>query len=125
MKTILLIEDDLSLTRMYQRIFDENSGFILKIAWDGEEGLRSAKTVMPDLVLLDIILPKIDGIEVLRRIKKDIKTMGIPVIMLTNLSDSVNVADAITLGARGYLVKANYTPDEILQQVRDFLNQKI
>lgn len=124
MKTILLIEDDLLLTRVYRRIFAKADGFALKVARDGAAGLATAKEIMPDLILLDIILPKIDGIEVLKRLKEDVKTRDIPVIMLTNLSEPIHVSDAITLGARGYLVKSNQTPDEVLQQVKNFLEVK-
>lgn len=122
MPKILLIEDDSLVTRMYQRLFTEDSGFQLIIAKDGQEGLKILKETAPDLILLDIIMPKIDGIEVLKRIKKDEETADIPVLMLTNLNEPTPVADAISLGARGYLVKSNYMPSEVMQQVKDILN---
>ncbi|MFA5069799.1 MAG: response regulator [Patescibacteria group bacterium] len=122
MNKVLLIDDEALVLRLFKRIFTPVTGFELSTAWDGMEGLQKIKEVKPDLVLLDIRMPKIDGLEVLRRIKADKEIARIPVIMLTNLSDTKLVSEAVSLGARGYLIKTNYKPDEILELVRSTLN---
>ena len=121
MKKILLIDDETIILRLYQRIFTEENGFQLDLAKSGEEGLQKIKQNKPDLILLDIRMPKIHGIEVLRLIKQDNDMADIPVLMLTNIDKKETVADAISLGAKSYLVKTSHRPDEIVQKVRDAL----
>jgi len=90
-------------------------------ALDGEVGLKLAKSGKPDLILLDLILPKIDGFEVLKKIKADPETKDIPVIVLTNLEESEDVQRAIDLGAKNYLVKANYSLREVVEKIKKAL----
>ena len=90
-------------------------------ALDGEVGLKLAKSGKPDLILLDLILPKIDGFEVLKKIKPDPETKDIPVIVLTNLEESEDVQRAIDLGAKNYLVKANYSLREVVEKIKKAL----
>lgn len=123
MSKILIIEDDVSLQKTLQEyLMAEN--FKVFCAYDGEEGLQKVNAEKPDIVLLDIVLPKINGYEVLRKIKKNPKTNKIPVILLTNLADMRDVEKALDLGATNYLVKSDYKMEEIVDKVRDILKKK-
>lgn len=121
MNTVLLVEDDATLLAMYERAFK-----LFKVplvsASNGEEGLQKAKSFKPSLILLDIMMPVIDGIEVLRRLKADEETKAIPVIMMTNLTDSKQLKIALDLGAISYLVKSETEPDKIIEIVKSVIN---
>ena len=119
-KTILFVEDEPTLQKVAGEILRQE-GFIVKSATDGEEAMRIIKTEKPDLVLLDLILPKKDGFEVLKEMKADTQTKDIPVIILTNLEGTQDVERALELGAMNYLVKANYELDDIVKRVKDVL----
>ena len=114
---ILLIEDEEMLANMYEVKF-QNEGFDITKALDGEEGLKKAKEIIPDLILLDIIMPKMDGFSVLKALKEDPKTKNAPVILLTNLGQEEDIARGKEMGSVGYLVKANITPAEVVEQVK-------
>jgi two-component system response regulator VicR len=117
-KTVLLIEDEPLLIDLYQESFG-NQDFDLIIAKDGDDGLKKANS-QPDLILLDILLPGINGFEVLRRLKASFKTRDIPVIVLTNLGSEKTDKDkqlALSLGAIDYLVKSYHTPDEMVEVI--------
>ncbi len=114
---ILLIEDEEMLANMYEVKF-QNEGFDITKALDGAAGLELSKTTSPDLVLLDVIMPKMDGFSVLRAMREDPKTKDLPVILLTNLGQDEDVAKGKELGAIGYLVKANVTPAEVVESVK-------
>lgn len=120
MKTILFIEDEPTLQKRIEEVLTKN-GYKTKTALDGEIGLQTAKELKPDLILLDIILPKKDGFEVLKELKQDAITKNIPVIVLTNLESSSDVEKALRLGATTYLVKANYELKEILKKIQEVL----
>ena len=122
MKTILFIEDEPTLQKTVGQ-FLEKEGYQTKSALDGQVGLALAKKFKPDLILLDLILPKKDGFEVLRELKKDATTKDIPVIILTNLEGGVDVEKALSLGATTYLVKANYELEEVAKKIKETLNQ--
>jgi DNA-binding response OmpR family regulator len=122
MKKILFIEDEAALQKTFRDIL-EKEGYQMISALDGESGLRLAKSEKPDLILLDLILPKKDGFEVLKELKEDESTKGIPVIVLTNLEDIESVEKAIELGATTYLVKAQYTLEEVIQKVKKALEK--
>lgn len=98
-------------------------GYEVQSAYDGETGLEMVKTEKPDLILLDLILPKLHGFDVLKRIKEDPEIRDIPLIVLTNLEDMGDVEKALELGATTYLVKANYSLDEVLEKVRKALGE--
>ncbi len=117
MKTILFVEDEATLQKTLGELLT-NEGYEVISALDGEIGLRLAKDKKPDLILLDLILPKFHGLEVLEKLKKDEEIKNIPVIVLTNLEDMENVEKALELGATTYLVKVNYTPKEILEKIK-------
>jgi DNA-binding response OmpR family regulator len=122
MKKILFIEDEDALQKTFRDVL-EKEGYQMISALDGESGLRLAKSQKPDLILLDLILPKKDGFEVLKELKEDENTREIPVIVLTNLEDVESVEKAIELGATTYLVKAQYSLKEVIQKVKKALRR--
>lgn len=118
MKKILFVEDEAALQKTFGDVLSQE-GYAMISASDGEEGLRLAKSEKPDLVLLDLILPKTNGFEVLKQLKEDEETKDIPIIVLTNLEGTGDVEKALELGAMTYLVKANYTLEEVLQKIKN------
>lgn len=121
MAKVLLIDDDNLLVRMYGKKF-ESEDHTVSTASDGEEGLEKAESETPDLILLDIMMPEMDGVEVLEKLKSNDKTKKIPVVMLTNLGSSeANIDKCLDLGAVSYLIKADYTPKEVVQKVKEIL----
>ena len=122
MKKILFVEDEPSLQKAISELLTQE-GFKVLNASDGEEGLKFAAAEDPDLILLDLILPKKDGFEVLKELKADEKTKDIPVIVLTNLEGIGDVEKALSLGAKTYLVKANYELEDVLKLVREHLRK--
>jgi len=117
---ILIVEDDKFLRElMSQKLVKE--GYNVSQAIDGEEGLKKIKEEKPDLVLLDLILPGIDGFEVLARAKEEQEVVKIPVIILSNLGQKEDVEKGINLGAVDYLVKAHFTPGEIIEKIKRIL----
>jgi DNA-binding response OmpR family regulator len=120
MKKILIIEDDNFLRELIvKKLLRE--GFEVKEALDGEEGVKKTKEEKPDLVLLDLILPTFDGFEVLSRIKMDSETKEIPVVILSNLGQKDEIERGMAMGAADYLVKANFTPSEIVAKIKAIL----
>lgn len=120
MKKILFIEDESALQKTFTDLLSKESYEIVS-AFDGETGLRLAKDKKPDLILLDLILPKINGFDVLRNLKNDEELKNIPVIVLTNLESVVDVNRVIELGATTYLVKAQYSLKEVIDKVKTAL----
>ncbi|MBU1730395.1 response regulator [Patescibacteria group bacterium] len=118
-KKILIIEDDELLYSMYNMKLSAE-GFEVFIATTGSEGLSIAVEKQPDFIILDIILPQLDGFAILEKLKEDINTKKIPVTMLTNLNTEEDQLKAKQLGAIGYLVKANLTPSEISTRVKEY-----
>jgi len=119
---ILLIEDEEMLANMYETKF-KNEGFDIVKALDGEEGLKKAQEILPDFILLDIIMPKMDGFAVLKVLKENQQTKNIPIMLLTNLGQEEDIKKGEELGVVGYLVKANTTPAEVVAAVKDKLNK--
>ena len=109
-KIVFLIDDDSSIRKVYTAKFSLQPSFTIQCAANGKEGLEKLKGFIPDIILLDIMMPKIDGFEVLEKIKKDAELKKIPIVMLTNLEDSTDKAEALKRGAVEYFVKAQYTP---------------
>lgn len=120
MKTILFIEDESALQKTFGDVLKEE-GYKMIPALDGEEGLRLAKKEKPDLILLDLILPKTHGFDVLKKLKEEEETKDIPVIVLTNLEGVEEVDRAIELGATTYLVKAQYSLEEVIEKINKAL----
>jgi len=122
MAKILIVEDDKFLRELIARKLTAEN-YQISEAIDGEEGLKKIKEEKPDLVLLDLILPGIDGFEVLSRLKEDPSLASIPVIILSNLGQREDVERGMKLGAVDYLVKAHFTPNEIIEKVKQALTK--
>ena len=117
---VLLVEDDTFLANIYKTKF-EMEGFRVSVSVDGEAGLADAKKKKPNIILLDILLPKMDGFVVLSKLKEDPATKKIPVILLTNLGQKDDVEKGLELGAVDYLIKAHFKPSETVDKVRSAL----
>ncbi len=117
---ILIVEDEPMLADMYATKFSME-GFAVEKGYDGVEALRKARAVKPDIILLDIIMPKLDGFSVLKELKSDAHLQSVPVILLTNLGQDDDVEKGKKLGADDYFVKANHSPQEIVEKVRALL----
>ncbi len=122
MKKILFVEDEAVLQKTLTEIL-KNEGYKVVNALDGESGLRLAKSQKPDLVLLDIVLPRLQGLEVLKAIKDDPETKDIPVIILTNLESSQEIEKALAFGATTYLLKTQYTLPEITEKIKSAIGE--
>lgn len=120
MKKILFIEDESALQKTFGEILTQE-GYEIIAALDGEIGLRLAKTEKPDLILLDLILPKIHGFDVLKQLKENAKTKEIPIIVLTNLEGIGDVEKALEMGATTYLIKTDYSIEEVVTKIRKVL----
>lgn len=120
MKKILFVEDESALQKTFGDILKKEAYEVIS-ALDGEVGLKFAKSKKPDLILLDLILPKMDGFEVLEKLKEAPETKDIPVIILTNIGRMEEIGRALELGAKAYLVKANYTLQEVVDKVKQAL----
>ncbi|HEX8974370.1 MAG TPA: response regulator [Patescibacteria group bacterium] len=119
-KKLLIVEDDAILQKSLED-FLSTEGFEVSCASDGEAGVEMAHTNKPDLILLDIVLPKKDGYEVLQEIKADEAVSHIPIVLLTNLGSVSDVEKALELGATTYLVKADYKLEEVTAKVKEIL----
>ncbi len=122
MAKILIVEDDRVLRKHVVDKFNE-AGYIVFEAGDGESGLATAIREHPALIMLDVILPKMLGLTVLKKLREDEWGKSVPVIFLTNLSDDAIVAEAKKNGAHDFLIKKDWTPDEVEKIVRDKLSQ--
>ncbi len=120
MAKILIVEDDPLISRMYQKIFTFE-GYDVDTATDGEEGLVKVREGKPSMVLLDVMMPKLNGIEMLKRLKADPDTKSIPVVMLTNLSGEQDAEAALSLGAVKYIIKSDHDPKQIADMVKEIL----
>lgn len=119
-KVLLLIEDDPLMLRLYRKIF-ELEGYEIELAAGGQEGLDKAKSDKPTLVLLDIMMPKMDGFEVLGKLKEDPETKDIPVVVLTNLAGTQDAKKAMEMGASKYIIKSEQDPKEVAILVKEIL----
>ncbi len=115
-KKVLIIEDEPTVLYALQKTVSE-AGYEVLTAEEGEKGLEMIKKEMPDLVLLDIILPKINGFDILEFAKMEEKTKNIPIIMLTNLNDKDSITKSATLGAAGHLIKIENHPKDVVNYI--------
>jgi len=120
MSKILIIEDDdflrsLAVTKL------EKEGFAVSTAADGQTGLATISATMPDLVILDLMLPVMSGFDVLKSIKADDKTKNIKVIVFSNLGEDSDIKTCLDMGANDYLVKANFTLDELVEKIKGMM----
>ena len=121
-KATVLIVDDEAMVRDLYRVALEHAGYKVVEAADGEAGLELAITVGPDMILLDVRMPKMNGIEMLRRLKESDATNEIPVVVLSNFDEPSVVRESLELGAHGYLVKVGTDPRELGNVVEKVLN---
>lgn len=122
-KKILIIEDDQFMREFYQELFT-GEGFIVEVAVDGETGLKKIQENEYNLVLLDIMLPKKDGLQILRDLKiRPAKSKDAPIVVLTNLGQDAVIKQCFELGAQGYLIKSALNPDQVLQEVKNYLQK--
>jgi two-component system, OmpR family, alkaline phosphatase synthesis response regulator PhoP len=120
---ILIVEDEeILLTALSEELKQE--GFQVVGAKDGVEGVEKAQSEKPHLVLLDLVMPRLDGIGALKEMKNNPEIKDIPVVILTNLSDYDKISDALSLGAMDYLVKANYRLEELVNKIKTVLERK-
>lgn len=120
---VLLVEDDPLIQRMYLKVFTFE-GFEIQLAENGQVGLDKLKDFQADILLVDVMMPVMNGVEMLSKLKLDPSTRDIPVIMLTNLSDARTADATIKQGALRYIVKGNYNPVDIAAMVKDILAGK-
>lgn len=121
MITILITEDDPLMARMYQKIFTFE-GYAVEMASNGQEGLDKARSIKPTLILLDVMMPIMNGLEVLEKLKADPETQSIPIIMLTNLAGQQDAETALSKGAVKYIVKSEYDPKQVADMIKEVLS---
>jgi len=120
MKKILIIEDEKVLAEMYRDKFTR-AGFEVILAFDSEEGIILAKKEKPDLIVLDILLPKENGITFLTWLRKEPEISSIPVVAFSNYDDPETKRQAVKLGVKDYLIKTSYTPQGIVEKIKEYL----
>ena len=120
MTKILIIEDDPLLLRMYKRVFTHN-GFEVESASDGEEGFGKAKKSKFSLIITDVMMPKMNGLELLEKLKKNLKTSHIPLVILTNLKNHKEIEAAYSKGAAQFIIKSEHDPKKVLEIVKNLL----
>jgi len=119
-KKVLLVEDDPLILKMYQAKF-QNEGYKVSVAEDGVHGLSMVTEEKPDIILLDIMMPQMSGIDFLKKLRATESGKNIPVLVLTNLSEKTEEQDAVSLGVKEYLLKASLTPAEIVEKVKKYV----
>lgn len=121
-KKILIVEDDQYIRDLYVETL-EDEGFFVENAADGEDGYKKIFHGGYDLVLLDIMLPKMSGLTILEKIRKETPPLSPNkmIVVLSNLGQETTIARAISLGARGYMIKSDYTPSQVIAKVREYL----
>lgn len=120
--TILIVEDDLFLRNMYLTKL-ESEGFEVFLASDGEEAIDKMKLYKPDIILLDILVPKKNGFEVLEEKKNDSEIRDIPVMVLSNLSQKEQIKKCYELGAKDFLIKAYFVPIEVIKKIKNLIGE--
>ena len=123
MTKIAIIEDDPVISQMYRTKF-EMAGFDVQMADNGKRGVALVEDFLPDIILLDLMMPEMNGVEALQIIRKHEWGKNIPVIVLTNMGEEESPKELKSLGVLSYIVKANLTPNQVLERVKDSLNIK-
>ncbi|NMB48649.1 response regulator transcription factor [Candidatus Kuenenbacteria bacterium] len=121
-KKILIIEDETALADA-MKVGLSDAGYEAETAYDGEEGINKVKSFAPDLVLLDLMLPKKDGMTILKEMRQETATAEIPVMILSQLSDTEKISEGVSLGVVGYLVKVDFSLAEVVEKVKKTLGE--
>ena len=121
-KKVLIVEDDNFVSEVYSTKLLE-MGHEVQIAQNGEEGLALIEKSKPDLVLLDILMPVMGGIELLEELKKKVEWKSIPIILLTNVGEKESIQKARNLGVQDYLIKSHFTPAEVIEKIESILGK--
>lgn len=122
-KAVLLVEDEKDIREVYAEVL-KDAGFEVMEAADGLEGKRLAVEKLWDIMLLDIMIPELDGMSLLKELRSDDRFSDRPIIMLTNLGNEHIITEALSMGAQGYLIKAEITPDKIINEVGNYLKDQ-
>lgn len=120
---VLIIEDDRYILKMYQLKLSLE-GFTVEVAENGKIGVDKVKEFMPDIILLDILMPELDGFQVLEIVKGDSSVKDIPVLIMSNLGQEDHIEKGMKLGAIGYVVKSQYSPSQVVEKIREVLGVK-
>jgi DNA-binding response OmpR family regulator len=121
---ILIIEDDRYISKMYQLKLSLE-GYDVQVAENGQQGVDKVKEFMPNIILLDILMPELDGFEVLKIVKGEETTKNIPVLIMSNLGQEDHIEKGMKLGAIGYIVKSQYTPSKVVEKIKEVLGEKV
>lgn len=119
-KIILLVEDDAFVSDIYQTKLGQE-GYRVESAENGLAALKVLEKTTPDIILLDIVMPYMDGMEVLKKLKENDNWKNIPVVLLTNLSEKDKVEEGLSMGANDYLIKSHFTPSEVVNRIKSFI----
>jgi len=119
MPRILIVEDDPNTVQLIEFLLEKNK-FEVLVAYDGAEALRMAREEKPDLILMDVMMPKMDGIEAIERLQEDENTRDIPIVILSALGQEMDVMKGLQVGASGYIVKP-FSPKELLDEIKSKL----
>lgn len=120
---ILIIEDDRYISKMYQLKLSLD-GFDVQVADNGRVGIDKVKEFRPDIVLTDILMPELDGFEVIKMIKAEEELKSIPILIMSNLGQEDHIQKGLELGALGYIVKSQYTPSRVVDKIKEILAGK-
>ena len=117
---ILIVEDDRYISKMYQLKLSLD-GFDVQVGENGRIGLEKAKEFHPDIILTDILMPEMDGFEVIKGVKADPELAATPILIMSNLGQEDHIKKGLELGAIGYIVKSQYTPSKVVEKIKETL----
>lgn len=120
---ILIIEDDRYISKMYQLKLSLD-GFDVQVADNGRIGVDKVKEFKPDIILTDILMPELDGFEVIKMVKADEESKNTPILIMSNLGQEDHIQKGLALGALGYIVKSQYTPSKVVEKIKEILAGK-
>ncbi len=120
---ILIIEDDRYISKMYQLKLSLD-GFDVQVADNGRIGVDKVREFKPDIILTDILMPEMDGFEVIKMVKSEPETKDIPILIMSNLGQEDHIQKGLELGAMGYIVKSQYTPSKVVEKIKEILAGK-
>lgn len=119
---ILIIEDDRYISKMYQLKLSLE-GYEAEVAENGRQGVDKVKDFMPDIILCDILMPELDGFEVIKILKEDEQTKNIPILIMSNLGQEDHIQKGMQMGAIGYIVKSQYTPSKVVEKIKEVVGK--